>query len=147
MGELLYWIQQKIQTVTACLLWVSVWIIMLFCNSQLLQEQQCQYQMHMEFVSFDNYRYLDISWRLYTDTVFMPSVIWRCWLGQQEGHPACKKLSGGMLAWLSVWGEEQFCIWPSRCYCHLLSLAPVNPDFTFLVAASPSSPGQNPEEP
>jgi len=22
-----------------------------------------------------------------------------------EGHPACKKLSGGMLAWLSVWGE------------------------------------------
>jgi len=26
-------------------------------------------------------------------------------VGQQEGHPACKKLSGGMLAWLSVWGE------------------------------------------
>jgi len=25
---------------------------------------------------------------------------------QQEGHPACKKLSGGVLAWLSVWGEE-----------------------------------------
>jgi len=22
-------------------------------------------------------------------------------VGQQEGHPACKKLSGGMLAWLS----------------------------------------------
>jgi len=22
-------------------------------------------------------------------------------LGHQEGHPACKKLSGGMLAWLS----------------------------------------------
>jgi len=21
----------------------------------------------------------------------------------QEGHPACKKLSGGVLAWLSVW--------------------------------------------
>jgi len=26
-------------------------------------------------------------------------------VGQQEGHLACKKLSGGMLAWLSVWGE------------------------------------------
>jgi len=25
--------------------------------------------------------------------------------GWPEGHPACKKLSGGMLAWLSVWGE------------------------------------------
>jgi len=23
-------------------------------------------------------------------------------LGQQEGHPACKKLSGEVLAWLSV---------------------------------------------
>ena len=32
---------------------------------------------------------------------------------QQEGHPACKKLSGGVLAWLSVWSEVQTCIWPS----------------------------------
>jgi len=24
---------------------------------------------------------------------------------RQEGHPVCKKLSGGILAWLSVWGE------------------------------------------
>jgi len=23
-------------------------------------------------------------------------------VGQQEGHPACKKLSGGMLAWLCL---------------------------------------------
>jgi len=26
-------------------------------------------------------------------------------VGQQEGHPACKKLSGGVLAWLSAWSE------------------------------------------
>jgi len=26
-------------------------------------------------------------------------------VGRQEGHPACKKLSGGMLVWLSVWSE------------------------------------------
>jgi len=26
---------------------------------------------------------------------------------------ACKKLSGGMLVWLPVWGEVQICIWPS----------------------------------
>jgi len=31
-------------------------------------------------------------------------------VGQQEGHPACKKLSGGVLAWLSVWSEMQTCI-------------------------------------
>ena len=29
------------------------------------------------------------------------------------GHPACKKLSGGVLTWLSVWIEVQSCIWPS----------------------------------
>ena len=26
-------------------------------------------------------------------------------VGRQEGHPACKKLSGGMPLWLSVWSE------------------------------------------
>ena len=34
-------------------------------------------------------------------------------VGRQEGHPACKKPSGGVLAWLSVWCEVQTCIWPS----------------------------------
>jgi len=33
--------------------------------------------------------------------------------GRQEGHPACKKQSGGVLAWLSVRSEVQTCIWPS----------------------------------
>ena len=28
-------------------------------------------------------------------------------VGRQEGHPACKTLSGRVLVWLSVW------IWPS----------------------------------
>jgi len=32
--------------------------------------------------------------------------------GWQEGH-ACKKLSGEVLAWLSIWNEVQICIWPS----------------------------------
>ena len=34
-------------------------------------------------------------------------------VGWQEGHPACKKLSGEVLAWLSVWSKVQTCIWPS----------------------------------
>ena len=46
-------------------------------------------------------------------------------VGRQEGHPACKKLSGGVLAWLSAWSEVQTCIWPSGCHCHSLSLASV----------------------
>ena len=31
-------------------------------------------------------------------------------VGRQEGHPVCKKLSGGVLALLSVWSEVQSCI-------------------------------------
>ena len=34
-------------------------------------------------------------------------------VGRQEEHPACKELSGGVLAWLSVWCAVQTCIWPS----------------------------------
>jgi len=40
----------------------------------------------------------------------------QCWMvlvGQQEGHLPVKKLSDGILAWLSVGGEVQICIWPS----------------------------------
>ena len=60
-------------------------------------------------------------------------VVWECLafsaltllVGRQEGHLACKTLSGGVLAWLSDWSEVQTCIWPSWCYCHSLSLASV----------------------
>jgi len=37
----------------------------------------------------------------------VPSVLSCCWLGGR------KKLSGGVLAWLSVWSEVQTCAWPS----------------------------------
>ena len=46
-------------------------------------------------------------------------------VGRQEGHPACKKLSGGVLAWLSVWSKVQTCIWPCEFHYHSLSLASV----------------------
>jgi len=36
------------------------------------------------------------------------TVVWR-----QEGHPTCKKLIGGVLAWLSAWSKVQICILPS----------------------------------
>jgi len=34
-------------------------------------------------------------------------------VGRQEGHPAGKKLSGGVLAWLSVWSKVLACVLPS----------------------------------
>jgi len=43
------------------------------------------------------------------------AVLWRCWLGSRKGIRPVKKLSGEVLAWLSVWGEVQICIWPSWC--------------------------------
>ena len=55
----------------------------------------------------------------------MPSVLWHYWLGGRKGIRPVKKLSGGVLAWLSVWCEVQTCIWPSGFHCHSLSLAPV----------------------
>jgi len=66
-------------------------------------------------------------------------------VGRQKWHPACKKLSGGVLALLSVRSEMQTCIWPSWCHCHSLSLASVKSrlvTFTFLVPADPGSPEQ-----
>ena len=46
-------------------------------------------------------------------------------IGRQEGIRPVKNLSGGVLAWLSVWSEVQTCIRPSWCHCHSLSLASV----------------------
>ena len=43
--------------------------------------------------------------------VYMPCML----VGRQEGHPACKKLSDGVLAWLSVWSEVQTCIGHPAC--------------------------------
>ena len=64
-------------------------------------------------------------------------------VGRQEGHPACKKLSGGVLAWLSVWSEV---------HLHMAQLMPmpltvscfskIHVGFTFLVPAYPGSPGK-----
>ena len=56
-------------------------------------------------------------------------------VGQQEGHPACKKLSGGVLAWLSVWSEVQTCIklhMAQLMPCHSLSLASVKSRLVFI---------------
>jgi len=61
-------------------------------------------------------------------------------VGRQEGHPACKKLSGEVLAWLSVWSEVQTSIWPSCCRCHSLSLASNKVQIGFSLSGT-GSPG------
>jgi len=66
--------------------------------------------------------------------------------GRQEGHPACKKLSDGVLAWLSVISLER------GADLHMVQLMPlplavsdfskIQIGFTFLVPAHPGSPGK-----
>jgi len=63
---------------------------------------------------------------------------------RQEGHPACKKQSGGVLAWLSVWSEVQTCITAQLMPLPLTVSfsSKIQIGFTFLVPAYPSCPGK-----
>jgi len=57
-------------------------------------------------------------------------------VGWQEGHPACKKLSGGVLAWLSDWSEVHMAQWmplPLTVSC----FSKIQIGFSFLVPAHP----------
>ena len=71
------------------------------------------------------WRHQTYSFKLLSITIDLAFSALMLLVGRQEGHPACKQLSGGVLAWLSVWSEVQTCIWPSWCNCHSLSLASV----------------------
>jgi len=64
-------------------------------------------------------------------------------VGWQEGHLACKKLIGGVLAWLSVWSDADL---------HMAQLMPlpltvscfskIQTGITFLVLARLGNPGK-----
>jgi len=58
-------------------------------------------------------------------------------VGRQEGHPACKKLSGGVLAWLS--GARCRLAYGPADATHSLSLASVKSDWFYLSGTG--SPG------
>ena len=60
-------------------------------------------------------------------------------VGRQEGHPACKNLSGGVLAWVAVWSEVQTCMWPQLMPLPLAvsCFSKVHTGFTFLRTGSP----------
>jgi len=57
-------------------------------------------------------------------------------VGCQEEHPARKKLSDGVLVWLSVWSVVQMiCIWSSWCHSTPSSLASVKSRMVYLSGA------------
>ena len=77
---------------------------------------------HADSVLADHFQ-LDSSSVEFGNLIFLHALT--LLVGRQEGHPACKKVSGGVLAWLSVWSEVQTCVWPSWWHGHSLSLASV----------------------
>jgi len=82
--------------------------------------------------------HLDIVNVQYTIPVGINYYSLQCWLGSRKGIQPVK-MSGGVVAWLSVWSKVQTCIWPSWCHCHPLSLCfiKIQIGFTFLVPAHP----------
>jgi len=63
-------------------------------------------------------------------------------VGRQKEHPARKKLSSDVLAWLSVWGEVHvICIWSSWCQCHPIVFCFIKIQIVFLTFRVPAYPG------
>jgi len=52
-------------------------------------------------------------------------------VGQQERHPACRKLTGGVMVWLSVWSEVQT-YGPADATATCCLLLWKNPDWLYL---------------
>ena len=94
------------------------------------QRQQSRFILHLLSVCIYYTIYCTISIAFSALTLLV---------GCQEGHLACKKLSGGVLAWLSMWSEVQTCILLSWCHCHSLSLASVKSRLVYLSGTG--SPG------
>jgi len=62
---------------------------------------------------------------LITSQIFFTRSALTLLVGRQEGHPACKKLSGDVLAWLFCLERGADLHMPNWCHCHSLALASV----------------------
>jgi len=68
--------------------------------------------LELQLYCFYSFSFSAIYHCVYEEMFALSALMLLVW--RQEEHPACKKnLSGGVLAWLSVWSEMQSCIWPS----------------------------------
>ena len=75
--------------------------------------------------------------------LWMPSVLWRCWLGGRKViQPVKNRVVGCWRQWRGyLSGARLTFIWPSWCHRHSLSLASVKSRLV-LPLAHPGSPGQ-----
>ena len=63
-------------------------------------------------------------------------------VGRQEGHPAFKKVSGGVLVWLSVWKRDADLHMAQLMPLTVSCFSKIQIGFTFLVPAHLGSPGK-----
>ena len=105
-------------TFSCCSLWYN---IIYYYNDVVINSPQLLYYILCR-VFYGSFQTTLIVYRTHQKKAFCTLMLL---VGRQERHPACKKLSGGVLAWLLVWSEVQACIWPSWCHCHSLSVATV----------------------
>ena len=56
-------------------------------------------------------------------------------VGRQEGHPACNKLSGGVLAWLFVWSVDLHMAQQMPLPLTVSCFSKIQTGFTFLLPA------------
>jgi len=64
----------------------------------MLQKQKHSNLCRLEVKNLANHFY-------HIASIIKPFSALRLLVGRQEGQPACKKLSSGVLAWLPVWSE------------------------------------------
>ena len=82
------------------------------CEFVYIFSQQCQV-LHIYIASFSSLE--EVSYHIINHGLYWIYYAFSALtvlVGRQEGHPACKKLSDGVLVWLSVWSKVQTCIWP-----------------------------------
>jgi len=90
---------------------------------------------------------------IYSDVLIIiislvPSVLWRCWLGDRKGIQPVENWMVGCLhdylsgaRWRFAYGPAD----PTVTHCLLLQKIHIGFGFTFLLLAHPSSPRQNPD--
>jgi len=69
------------------------------------------FDVYLKFTAINRIT-VELFWKILTlkETAFSALTLL---VGRQEGQPVRKKLSSGVLAWLSAWSEVHTCIWSS----------------------------------
>ena len=63
------------------------------------------------------------DWLSFLSDITHNTMLRHCWFGGRKGIRPVKKLSGGVLAWLSVWSDVRFAYGPANAtatHCLLL---------------------------